>query len=495
MRPPKSRWKSDAALWWMIATAAVARLVSLGLYPVMDKTEARYAEIARKMAEMGDWVTPWFDHGVPYWGKPPLSFWMSAASFKVLGVSEFAARLPHWLGACAIAWLVWEWLAGRSRREAVIALALATGSAALFVAAGAVMTDIALGLGTTMAMRGFWLGLQGDPAGRLREQALFFAGLAIGLLAKGPLASVLVGLPLAVWTLRFGKLRLVAREFRWVSGMLLMTVLVVPWYVLAELRTPGFLEYFLVGEHWHRFVTPGWSGDLYGSAHAFPRGSIWLFAIAAFLPWSILIPVASLRWRRTAAPAPAADRPLRLYLLLWALTPCVFFSLAGNILWTYALPGLPALVMLLALWLARVPQRAQVNQLLAGGVAVMALGIGAAVVAINVGSWGEGGSTRDLVADYDAQREDGQALVFLQHRPASAAFYSRGRAEQVCCADELLSRLAHGAVYVAIADAQRDQLPEALVARLHSVSHRGHYELFRAGPEPSQDRRPPGAKP
>jgi len=490
-----SRWETDASLWWMIAIAAVARLVSLGLYPVMDKTEARYAEIARKMAELGDWVTPWFDHGVPFWGKPPLSFWMSAASFKVLGVSEFAARLPHWLGGCAIAWLVWGWLVGRSRREAVISLALVTGSAALFLAAGAVMTDIALGLGTTMSMRGFWLGLHGDPAGRFREQALFFAGLAIGLLAKGPIAAVLVGLPLAVWTLRFGKLGLIAREFRWVSGLLLTTMLVVPWYVLAELRTPGFLEYFLIGEHWHRFVTPGWRGDLYGTAHAFPRGSIWLFAIAAFLPWSVLIPVASLWWRRTVAPAPAADRPLRLYLLLWALTPCAFFSLAGNILWTYVLPGLPALSMLLALWLARVPQGAQVNRLLAGGVGVMVLGIGAAVVAINVGSWGEEGSTRDLVTDYDLHREDGQALIFLQHRPASAAFYSRGRAEEVCCADELLARLAHAPVYVVIADAHRDKLPKALFARLHSVSHRGRYELFRSGPAPSQDRRAPAATP
>jgi hypothetical protein len=267
-------------------------------------------------------------------------------------------------------------------------------------------------------------------------------------------------------------------------------MLVVPWYVVAELRMPGFLEYFLVGEHWHRFVTPGWSGDLYGSAHAFPRGSIWLFAIAAFLPWSVLIPVASFWWRRTAAPAPAADRPLRFYLLLWALTPCVFFSFAGNILWTYVLPGLPALAMLLALWLARLPQEAQVNRLLAGGVAVMALGIGAAVVAINFSSLGETASTRDLVADYDLHREDGQALVFLRHRPASAAFYSRGRAEQVCCADELLSRLAHEAVYVAIADAHRDQLPEALVARLQSVSHRGRYGLFLAGRELSQDRPP-----
>ena len=71
MRPSTSRWDSDAALWWMIATAAIARLVSLGFYPVMDKTEARYAEIARKMAELGDWVTPWFDHGVPFGANRP----------------------------------------------------------------------------------------------------------------------------------------------------------------------------------------------------------------------------------------------------------------------------------------------------------------------------------------------------------------------------------------------------------------------------------------
>ncbi|MBL8226719.1 MAG: glycosyltransferase family 39 protein [Chromatiales bacterium] len=480
MRLPTSRWGSDVALWWLIALAALARLASLGLYPLMDKTEARYAEIARKMVQTGDWVTPWFDHGVPFWGKPPLSFWMTAASFRVMGFSEFAARLPHWLGACAIAWLVWGWLARRSRREAVIALVLTTTSAAFLVAAGAVMTDMALAVGTTMALRGFWLGLHGDPAGRLREQAVFFAGLAIGLLAKGPIAAVLVGVPLAVWTLYSGKLGLVVREIRWVTGTLLVAMLVVPWYVLAEVRTPGFLEYFVVGEHWHRFVTPGWSGDLYGKAHAFPRGSIWPFAIAACLPWSVLVPAAALRWRRTALPIPVADRPLKLYLLLWALTPCVFFSLAGNILWTYVLPGLPALAILASLWLAHLPRREPVNRLLAGGVASMVLGIGTAVVAINVGGWADKASTRDLVADYDRHREDGQALVFLGSRPASAAFYSRGRAEQVCCADELAARLAHGVVYVAMKDGAFNQLPAEVVRRLQSVSRRGSYALYRA---------------
>ena len=75
--------------------------------------------------------------------------------------------------------------------------------------------------------------------------------------------------------------------------MILVFATVLPWYGLAELRTPGFLEYFLVGEHWHRFTVPGWDGDRYGHAHVFARGTIWLFAALAALPWSLLIPAAA----------------------------------------------------------------------------------------------------------------------------------------------------------------------------------------------------------
>ena len=75
----------------LLAALLLARLVAMAVLPLMDTTEPRYAEIGRKMAELNDWVTPWFDEGVPFWGKPPLSFWLTAASFKVLGVTEFAA--------------------------------------------------------------------------------------------------------------------------------------------------------------------------------------------------------------------------------------------------------------------------------------------------------------------------------------------------------------------------------------------------------------------
>ncbi|MGH6886483.1 MAG: ArnT family glycosyltransferase, partial [Geminicoccales bacterium] len=120
----------------LVAFVALARLATLGMYPVMDPTEARYAEIARRMAGLGDWVTPWIGDGVPFWGKPPLSFWMTAASFETFGVGAFAARLPHWLCAVAIGWLLWRWAGRRSRREAVYALALTASSALFFAIAG-----------------------------------------------------------------------------------------------------------------------------------------------------------------------------------------------------------------------------------------------------------------------------------------------------------------------------------------------------------------------
>ena len=71
------------------------RLVSIGLYPLMDTTEARYGEIARIMVDSNNWLTPQIDYNIPFWGKPPMHTWASALSIHLLGDSEFAIRLPH----------------------------------------------------------------------------------------------------------------------------------------------------------------------------------------------------------------------------------------------------------------------------------------------------------------------------------------------------------------------------------------------------------------
>lgn len=476
--PTKPRSPDSRLLWFVIVAAAVARLALLAAYPLMDTTEARYAEIGRRMSELGDWVTPWIGQAEPFWGKPPLSFWMTAASFKFLGVSEFTARLPHWLCGGLLVWITWSWLARRSRREGLHALALMTGSVLVFVSSGAVMTDMALALGMMLVMRGFWLALHGTPAERRREQGLMFLGMAIGLLAKGPIV-VLAGIPIALWTLWTGQFMRVLKEIHWVQGLLLTLAVVVPWYVLAESRTPGFLEYFLVGEHWQRFIDPGWQGDLYGSAHSFPHGTIWLFAVVAFLPWSVLLPVAAWKWRRATSPAAPEDKSLRIYLLLWMLTPCVVFTAAGNILWTYVLPGLPPLAMLAALWLNRVSGTARPERLLAAGVVATALASIAVVTAFNLGGWDDRKSAKALVSDFESQRSAGEALVFFRNLPLSGSFYTAGRAELARSPGDLQVKLAQHPAFVAIKSNHLDRVPDSLLSRFRLVGQRGDYRLFR----------------
>lgn len=468
---------------WALAVLVLLRLLSLGAYPLTDNTEARYAEIGRVMASLGDWVTPWYDTGVPFWGKPPLSFWATAGSFQLFGVSEFAARLPHFLAALAVAWLMWDWVQRTSRATALTTVALLGGSSLMLVASGAVMTDMMLTLGTTLTLRGFWLGLQGDPARRSRERWLLFVGLAVGLLAKGPLALVLAGVPLGLWSLFSGQLGRVWRDLPWIRGGLLTLALAAPWYALAEWRTPGFLDYFLVGEHWHRFVTPGWRGDRYGVAHSAARGSIWVYALVAVLPWSVLLPMGAWRLRRSARPTSHAAPPapsLPRYLLLWTLTPLLFFTMAGNILWTYVLPALPPLALFGAQWLhARWPATS-INATLTLGLGASALLFSALVVGLNMPAADDWHTTRRLLAHHAQMAPANEALTFYPARPYSAAFYSRGHALEVTQLATLRGRLSAPSGAFAMKPSDWQTLPDDLRAQLQPLAQHGEFLLLRA---------------
>lgn len=481
MRSANPAGTSRILLWALIAVVLL-RLLTLGMYPLMDTTEARYAEIARKMVELGDWVTPWFDYGVPFWGKPPMSFWITAASFKVLGINEFAARLPHFLSALIIAWLIWDWMRSYSTREATLALAMLVGSILYFVVAGAVTTDTTLALSTTLSMRGFWLGLHGDDKQRQRERWLLFIGLGLGLLAKGPVAWVLTGVPVVLWTLVTRNIVSTWRGLPWLWGLLLALLIGLPWYALAEMHSPGFLNYFIVGEHWHRFVISGWKGDLYGHAHAFPRGTIWLFALCAMMPWPLLL-LFAIHGRRRAPdilPADPTKRSLQVYLLLWGLTPCLFFSTAGNILWTYMLPAVPALVMLCAVWLARDPRQQRGDNIVTAGLIVTGCIMVGYLMSLQADTRLDSKTTKHLVSDYTSMRQHHEALIFVGSRPFSAEFYSAGKAEEVKTLEQLMAKLDQTPAYVAIRSNEAKHLPVEVQQRLKLVARYGDYVLFSA---------------
>jgi 4-amino-4-deoxy-L-arabinose transferase-like glycosyltransferase len=481
--------RASPLLWAALGALLLVRLISLALVPVADSSEARYADIGRRMLELDDWITPWFDDGVPFWGKPPLYAWMSAAGMGIFGIDGFGARLPHFLAGVLVALVLWDWQRReRGAAQAQLAVALLWAAALFYVCAGAVLTDMALLLGLVLAMRGFWRALHAPPAERRPEGWLLFVGLAIGLLAKGPVALLLAGVPITVWLIATREVSRTWLALPWLSGTLTMLAIAVPWYLLAERRTPGFLDYFLIGEHWRRFTVPGWEGDRYGTAHLEPRGMIWVFLLLACMPWPLLLPL--LAWGRRTHLRPASARPAGpstregLYLWAWALWPCILFTASRNILWTYVLPSLPALAILGAAWLARDDRPRRHARLVALGLLITAALFAGAMTMRAVE--GKAKSAGEVIAAFEAQRQAGDELFFVGRHQFSVAFYGRGRYRPLPDFEALAARLDEAAAagtgcprrFVALRRWGDAQPPPALRARMRHVAVHEGYELL-----------------
>ncbi len=413
--------KFRSLLLIVLVVVVLTRLASLGLYPLIDTTEARYGEMARKMLETGNWISPQWDYGVPFWGKPPLSFWAAAASMAVFGVNEFAARFATFVFALATAALFWRWPHEPAPRGAgAMAAALVLLSSVLgFLIAGAVATDVFMVFGMTLSMVGFWNALHTPGSA---DRWWFFVGLAVGLLAKGPVALVMSAIALGLWLAWTRDWRAIWYGLPWLRGLLLTAVLTLPWYLAAESATPGFLSYFIIGEHWQRFTQPGWTGDLYGNGHMRMRGSIWLYAAGAALPWTV-VALGLLRRKAVSESVrrPAPDAQMA-YLVCWVLAPLVLFTMARNILEAYALPALPALALITARLVMERDAKGASSR-------VWLLGLMMPIIACGLLAFGRDGieerSQRKLLA-----REQGNdaPLVYLYKRPFSGQFYSAGRA-------------------------------------------------------------------
>jgi 4-amino-4-deoxy-L-arabinose transferase-like glycosyltransferase len=456
---------------WIAAllVALLLRLATLSEYPLHDTTEARYADIARLMVTSGDWITPQVEPRVPFWAKPPLSIWATATSFKIFGINEFAARLPSFLltlsSLALIGFFARTYLASNA---AVPAATILLSTALGFGAAGAVMTDATLMFSTTLTMISFWFATRES---RSLWRYCFFLGLALGLLAKGPIALVLAGLPILVWSLWYQTLAWLWRAMPWLSGSALVLVIAAPWYIMAELRTPGFLEYFVVGEHWLRFVQSGWAGDLYGEAHSHPRGTIWPYGLLAALPWSLLALYAIGRAVK-AGDALRTLPSLQAFLLLWALTPLVFFTFAGNILAAYVLPGLPAFALLMGNYLFKRQRQFAGLALLVPGVFVVAILTGAIERA-------DYRSQRDLV-NFQYGRSPASDLRYFPRLPHSASFYSAGRAQAVHTPAELTALVLSGIdAYVAMRKDRLGKLPYELRQCLQQDGEIHNYVIVR----------------
>jgi len=419
----------------LVVSAMTVRLFSLGFFPLMDTTEARYGEMARIMAETGNWITPMFDYNVPFWGKPPLFTWMSAAGLKLFGLNEFAVRLPHLIAGGLVLFIVgllaYSIIPSRTtserKQEAWLASGILATTATFIVVTGAVMTDTALTLGITLSMAAFWLNYKNQSA---VWGHLFFIGLTIGMLAKGPLALVLIGMSLFLWAL-FNKTWMgMFRSLPWKTGIPLFLATSLPWYIVAEYSSPGFLNYFIIGEHIKRFLVSGWQGDLYGTAHKEMKGTIWLFAILSALPWT---PIFIYQWlknlqvtKKTKAETQTQqdDDTTELnytsFLWAWLLAPLLLFTFSGNILSSYVMPCLPAFALLMVTFQRNNPLSSKVYK--TGFITPVLILIAAILLRTELtGKQSEKGLMQTWT-----QHAQNNELIYIDKRPFSAQFYSRG---------------------------------------------------------------------
>ncbi len=438
-------------LWGFLVLAGILRVLMIFEIPFTDTTEARYAEIARKMVETGDWITPQFDYGVPFWGKPPLHTWVSAAGMKLFGVGHLGARIFIFLIAVATVWMLYAWAKSfKGRDYALAGIVMLSSSALFYLASGTVMTDLVMASGVFLSMVGFYVAVSGRKHARIWGY-MFFVGLGLGMLAKGPVAVVLTAIPVGMWVLLKKRWVDTWRNMPWVEGSLLAACIFLPWYVAAEMKTPGFLEYFILGEHWHRFLDSGWKGDLYGHGHAETRGTVWLFWFAAVLPWSFFF-LAPLRWGgRIYRGVKSEENGWSLYLLCWALSPMLFFTMATNIIATYVITGLPAVCFLVIdMWQyagegAPTPKRGVVRFYVATvsvAMLLFTLVYGAAVLG---GSSVVQKSQKYLIEDANQIRgTDGGDIYYLDKRYYSAEFYSAGKVHTVKGLDQLDEILNNG---------------------------------------------------
>lgn len=458
----------------LLAIIWTTRILTLGLYPLYDPSESRYAEMARKMLETGNWATPLIDYGVPFWGKPPLTIWMTASSLWLGGINDFSARLPSVLLSLGIIWMVFD-LANRQRSpdKAWNAVIILASTVLFFVMSGTVTMDVCMSFGITLALASFWLALQEDNPYRAY---LFFVGLSIGLMAKGPVVLVLSAIIIGLWTGISGAWFRVWQRLPWIKGTLLMLCISAPWYWLAEQKTPGLLDYFFIAEHWKRFPENGWTGDIYGNDHAHTHGMIWIYWLGAAFPWSLIFlnRLMTDLAKTKSVELLSSNDGWRLYCLLWMVSPLVFFTFSTNIIWTYVLPGLPGFALLLA-------DNMNQSRFRAAFALCVPLSFLALVIAYHLPNIDFFKSQKSIITAYRHASAPNEHLIYFMDTPYSAQFYLQGQASMLTGINALLDRLTDtNHDFYVFRTTDLDLLPEIVKLRLEPFKTQGAFTLFHA---------------
>jgi len=327
---------------WLLITLLV---LTVGIYlltasdkAILDDGDALYAEIAKNMLTSGDWVTP-YSNGIRLFDKPPMLYWLLAASYSVFGITEFAARFPAICAVTAITLLLFF----LGRKTGGPFAGFVAGSAFAFCAGTFLFTimafpDVFFVFFLTLAMTAFYIWYRSEQ-NPVFPALLFYAAAAGAVLSKGLIGlifpSIIVFLFL-LWSRNLGRLR----HFHIVKGLLLFFLAAAPWHILAAVRNSGFLWYYFVNEQFLRFLGKRQHQDY----DSIPLPIFLALALVWLFPWSVFLPALRHVWRGAGGQS-GAVRDIIKICFCWALFVLLFFSISVR-LEHYLMPIIPPFAIL-----------------------------------------------------------------------------------------------------------------------------------------------------
>ncbi|MEY2978092.1 MAG: ArnT family glycosyltransferase [Prochlorotrichaceae cyanobacterium] len=353
---------------WILGLGALAFLWHLGSVGLVDETEPLFAEAARQMLVRQDWITPYFND-VTRFDKPPLIYWLMAIAYQILGVNEWAVRLPSALAAMVLMAGVGYTLvcygnslggkgasaptsplqpAAQGWISAFLATAMTAFSGEMLVWGRVGVSDMLLNGCMGCCLLCFFQGYA-SPDPDPKNNRWYFAAYtfcALAILTKGPIGIVLPGLIVLSFLAYTGQWS-VLRELRLGLGLAWVALLSIPWYLLV-IRANGeaYIDSFFGYHNLERFTQVV-------NHHSAPWYFYFLVVLVGFAPWSLYLPatIGSLRlwqWRRWRSLP--RHRHLGLFAGCWFGVTFSFFTIAVTKLPSYVLPLMPAAAILVALY-------------------------------------------------------------------------------------------------------------------------------------------------
>lgn len=341
---------------WLLLFIAIAAfyLWGLGLFPLVGPDEPRYAQVAREMLQRRDFVTPTLG-GLPWFEKPPLLYWLMMLSYRVFGVTEYAARLGPAVCGLVTGLFVY-WIGKTTSRDSVLEAADHSGDGAnigrwsalvWFASLGALgfsrgaTFDIVLTMTMTGALACFFVSENHDSGKRWNWILIaFYFCVALSLLAKGLIGLVLIFGIIALYFIMRREWPRRAFLLSPIWGLPFSLAVASIWYGPMMARHGWkFIDQFIIQHHFARFISNKYH-------HPAPFYFYIPVLIGLAVPWTMVLGDSLLSARRWHWRRPTMLDRADVLALAWLVVPVVFFSFSGSKLASYILPALPAAAIL-----------------------------------------------------------------------------------------------------------------------------------------------------